>query len=69
MQLRKALDSRLKKKCFDAIKLYVSKHRTSKRYMAILLGKMDHWMKKRAFGIWMQQGNEMKVQFLQEEQN
>ena len=30
---------------------------------------MDHWMKKRAFGTWLDSGNTMKMEILQEEQN
>ena len=30
---------------------------------------MDHWMKKRAFGIWMDGGNQMKMEMHMETQN
>ena len=47
---------------------YNKKNMTAKRYWKILLGKMDHWMKKRAFGIWMDGGNAMKMEMIMEEQ-
>lgn len=30
---------------------------------------MDHWMKKRAFATWLNSGNTMKMEILQDEQN
>ena len=52
------------RKCFVAIKKFNQKNFTAKRYWKILLGKMDHWMKKRAFGIWMEGGNQMKMEMI-----
>ena len=37
---------------------------TANRYFKILLGKMDTWMKKRAFGVWMDGGNQMKMEMV-----
>ena len=68
-QLKKALDSRLMKKVFTAVKGYNTKNMTAKRYLGILLGKMDNWDKKRAFGLWMEGGNKMKIEMCIEAQN
>ena len=65
--MRATLNSRLKRKCFNAIKGYNGKNMTAKRYFKILLGKMDHWMKKRAFGLWMDGGNNLKMEMIMEE--
>ena len=66
--LKKTLDSRLMRKCFVAIKKFNQKHGTSKRYWTILLGKMDHWMKKRAFATWQEGGNQMIMESCLENQ-
>ena len=56
-QLKHTLDVRLMRKCFKAMKAFNEKNMTATRYWKILLGKMDHWMKKRAFAKWMDGGN------------
>lgn len=61
-QLRRALNTRLLKKCFNAIKGFNDKNLKAKRYWKILLGKMDHWMKKRAFATWMDGGNTVRIE-------
>jgi len=68
-QLRRTLNHRTMRKCFESIRKYNITNMKAKTYWKILLGKMDHWMKKRAFAMWMQGGNTMKMEFLQEEQN
>ena len=60
--LKKTLDSRLARKCFNAIKAFNNKNNTAERYFKVILGKMDHWMKKRAFATWMDGGNAMKME-------
>ena len=57
------------RKCFNAIRTYNGVNVKAKTYAKIVFGKMDHWMKKRAFGTWMNGGNLMKMEILQEEQN
>lgn len=57
------------RKCFKSIKSFNSKNMTAKRYWKILLGKMDHWMKKRAFALWMDGGNQMQIEQVIEHQN
>lgn len=57
------------KKCFKSIQEFNKKNMTAKRYWKILLGKMDHWMKKRAFGTWMDGGNTMMIETCLEKQN
>ena len=61
-QIRKTLDHRTMRKCFNSIKKFNQKQDTAQRYWKILLGKMDHWMKKRAFATWMDGGNMMKME-------
>jgi hypothetical protein len=67
--LKATLDSRLKRKCFKAIRGFNEKNIKAKGYCKILLGKMDHWMKKRAFKTWQEGGNVMKMESLTMEQN
>lgn len=67
--LKKTLDCRLARKCFKAIKAFNNKHQTAERYFKVILGKMDHWMKKRAFATWMDGGNQMKMEMCFENQN
>lgn len=52
------------RKCFKAVKAFNTKNMTATRYWKILLGKMDHWMKKRAFATWMDGGNQMKMEMV-----
>ena len=68
-QLRRTLNVRELRKCFNAMRSYNSKNVKARTYMKILLGKMDHWTKKRAFGMWQDGGNVMKMEDLQFEQN
>ena len=67
--LKRNLDCRLVRKCFNKIRDFNNKNLTAKRYWKILLGKMDHWMKKRAFAMWMDGGNTMKMEMIMDEQN
>ena len=67
--LKATLDARLARKCFNAMRAFNAKNDTAKRYWTILLGKMDHWMKKRAFAAWMDGGNQMKFEMHVENQN
>lgn len=55
--MKHTLNVRLMRKCFKSIKAFNQKNMTATRYWKILLGKMDHWMKKRAFSKWMDGGN------------
>ena len=57
------------RKCFNSIRAFNDKNDKASRYWKILLGKMDHWMKKRAFGIWMDGGNQVKMEMIMEHQN
>ena len=57
------------RKCFKAIRSWNNTNTKANMYWKILLGKMDHWMKKRAFTTWLNSGNIMKMEILQEEQN
>lgn len=68
-QIKKTLDHRTMRKCFNNVKSYNQKNKTAKRYCKSLLVKMDKWMKKRAFGIWMDGGNQMKMEMHMESQN
>ena len=67
--MKRALDHRTLRKCFDSVRAYNAKNEKAKRYWKILLGKMDHWMKKRAWGTWMDGGNQMKMDMVIEHQN
>ena len=57
------------RKCFNAMRKFNNTNQKATTYWKILLGKMDHWMKKRAFATWLNSGNTMKMEILQEEQN
>jgi len=50
------------RKSFNAIRSFNTKNLRAKKYWKILLGKMDHWMKKRAFGMWLEGGNLVKTE-------
>ena len=56
------------RKVFKAIRGYNSVNQKATKYWKILLGKMDHWMKKRAFALWMDGGNSMKMEMIMDEQ-
>jgi hypothetical protein len=45
-------DMRSLRRSFNALCVYVHKFGKSKVYWSLLLGKMDNWMKRRAFIIW-----------------
>lgn len=60
--LRKTLNIRQMRKSFNAIRSFNTKNLRAKKYWKILLGKMDHWMKKRAFGMWLEGGNLVKTE-------
>ena len=60
--LRDTLNRRQMRKCFNSIRAFNAKQDKAKKYWKILLGKMDHWMKKRAFGKWMEGGNMMMIE-------
>ena len=62
--LKRTLDLRLMRKVFNAVRGYNGVNKKATMYWKILLGKMDHWMKKRAFGMWMNGGNVMKMEIL-----
>ena len=57
------------RKCFKGIQAFNLKNMRAKKYWKILLGKMDHWMKKRAFGMWLDGGNSMKMELITDQQN
>ena len=67
--IRVVINCRQMRKCFNAIRGYNAVNMKAKTYAKIVFGKMDHWMKKRAFGTWMDGGNVMKMEILQDEQN
>jgi hypothetical protein len=67
--LKKALAVKAMRRCFKGIQAFNLKNMRAKKYWKILLGKMDHWMKKRAFGMWMDGGNSMKMEFITDHQN
>ena len=67
--LKHTLDVRLMRKCFLAMRSFNTSNVTAKRYTNILLNKMDHWMKKRAFATWLDGGNTMKIEMHLDHQN
>ena len=68
-QIRHTLNIRLMRKCFNGVKAFNDKNETATRYFKIVLGKMDRWMKKRAFATWMDGGNQMKMEMVMDHQN
>ena len=68
-QLKAALNLRLVRKCFNAVRKFNAKNTKATQYTKILFSKMDHWMKKRAFATWMDGGNTMKIEMCHEHQN
>lgn len=60
---------RRKRQVFNALCVYVHRFRKSKGYWSMILGKMDNWMKRRAFLTWQNQGHQKVTDLLREEQN
>lgn len=66
--LRKTLNVRTMRKIFNAIRGFNKKNINARVHCKILLGKMDHWMKKRAFATWLDGGNMAKMEMIMENQ-
>lgn len=62
MYYKRLRGSRLKKRVFVAMKLYLFRFVRSRRYWSILQRTMDYWIKKRTIVRWQDQAHADRIE-------